>query len=399
VNVVLPRDHFHQAVYATPFHPRTAAANQLNAWHRWRDHTVADAYFDVGMEYNAIRNACAVFDLSPMTKHLITGPDALGYLNRLLTRDVAKIRPGRVGYCVWCDDAGQVIDDGTVFHLRENVYRLCSQERQLDWLHRSALGFDVQIVEETAALAALAVQGPTSCAVLKRLGLSGIESLPPFAIRDYAFADTTLGVSRTGFTGDLGYELWVDPERALPLWDRLFEAGRDHGIRAIGTLALDMSRIEAGYIQAGVDFLPADRAVRADRCRSPLELDLAWLVDFSKPNFTGRRALLEEQRRGPRYRLVRLDVEGNKPAKDAYIYDHRRRNVGVVTSSLWSPAAKASIALASVEMPWGKPGDELYAEIYYQKELKWNRFMARCNVVEGPFYSPTRRRQTPAPCR
>ena len=396
---MLSRDHFRQAVHATPFHPRTAAANQLNAWHRWRDHTVADAYFDVGMEYNAIRNACAVFDLSPMSKHRISGPDALGFLNRLLTRDAARILPGRVGYCVWCDDAGQVIDDGTLFHLGENLYRLCSQERQLDWLLRSALGFDVQIHEETDAVAALAVQGPTSCAVLRQLGLPGIENLPPFGIRSYPFGSTALMVSRTGFTGDLGYELWVEPDRALLLWDRLFEAGRDHGIRAIGTLALEMSRIEAGFIQAGVDFLPADRAVRTDRTRSPFELDLGWLVDLSKPNFTGRRALIEEQRRGSRYRLVRLDVDGNKPAKDAFIYDSRRRNVGVVTSSLWSPAAKASIALATVEAPWGRPADELYAEIYYQKELRWSRVMARCRVVTGAFYDPARRRQTPAPDR
>jgi aminomethyltransferase len=393
---MLARDHFRQAVCETPFHPRTAALNQLNLWHRWRDHTVADAYFDVGMEYNAIRNSCAVFDLSPMTKHLITGTDALPYMNRLVTRDVAKIKPLRVGYAVWCDDAGQVIDDGTIFHLREGVYRLCSQERQLDWLHTSALGFDVRIVEETNDVAGLAVQGPTSCAVLKGLGLAGIETLAPFGLRSYPFAGGTLEVSRTGYTGDLGYELWIEPERALPLWDALFAAGADHGIRAIGTLALEMSRIEAGFIQAGVDFLPADRAVRVDRTRSPFELDLGRLVDFSKPNFTGRRALLEEQRRGPRFRLVRLDVEGNKPARDAYVYDQRRTNIGVVTSSMWSPAAKASIALASVKMPWGAPGEQLSAEIYYQKELKWNRFMARCRVVEGAFFDPPRRRATPA---
>ena len=391
------RDHFHQAVYGTPFHPRTGPLNQLNLWHRWRDYTVADAFFDVGMEYNAVRNACGVFDLSPMTKHLITGPDALAYMNRLVTRDVAKIKPGRVGYCVWCDDAGQVIDDGTIFHLRDGVYRLCSQERQLDWLHASALGFEVTIVEETEAVATLAVQGPTSCAVLKRLGLSGIETLTPFGMRSFPFEGSELLVSRTGFTGDLGYELWIDPEFAVRLWDRLFAAGADLGIRAIGTHALEMSRIEAGFIQAGVDFLPADRAVRSDRTRSPFELDLGRMVDFSKPVFTGRQALWREQQRGSRYRLVRLDVEGNKTAKDAYVYDARRKNIGVVTSALWSPAAKASIALASVQMPWGRPGDELYAEIYYQKELKWSRVMARCRVVEGAFYDPARRRLTPAP--
>ena len=391
------REHHRQAVHLTPFHPRTSVANVLNLWHRWRDHTVADAYFDVGLEYTALRNACAVFDLSPMTKHLITGPDALAFLNRLVTRDVAKLAPGRVGYAVWCDDAGRVIDDGTIFHLRENVFRLCSQERQLDWLLASVLGFEVTIAEETEDVAALALQGPTSCAVLKRLGLPGIERLTPFALRGFPFGGGELVVSRTGFTGDLGYELWVAPEQALALWDRLFEAGADFGLKPMGTLALEMSRIEAGFIQAGVDFLPADHAIRAERTRSPFELDLGWLVDFAKPNFTGRRALLAEQLRGSRYRLVRLDVEGNKPAKDAYIYDAERNNIGAVTCAMWSPAAKASIALASVRMPWGAVGEELWAEIYYQKELQWNRVNARCRVIKGAFYQPARRRQTPAP--
>jgi aminomethyltransferase len=396
VDITRPRDrgHHHHFVYQTPFHPRTSQANRLNLWHRWKDYTVADAYFDVSMEYTALRNACAVFDLSPMTKHLITGPDALAFLNRLVTRDVAKLKPGRVGYAVWCDDAGQVIDDGTIFHLRDGVYRLCSQERQLDWLAASALGFDVRIREETDEVAALAFQGPTSCAVLKRLGLAGIETLTPFGMRSYPFEGTELMVSRTGFTGDLGYELWIAPAQAVALWDRLFEAGALHGIQPMGTHALEMARIEAGFIQAGVDFLPADRAIRADRTRSPFELDLAWLVDFDKPNFTGRRALLAERARGARYRLVRLDIEGNKVAKDAYIYDGRGNNVGVVTCAMWSAMTKASIALASID---ARAGAGLWAEIYYQKELKWNRTKVRCRTVDGPFYTPARRRQTPAP--
>jgi aminomethyltransferase len=391
------RDHHRHFLYQTPFHSRTAAANRLNLWHRWKDYTVADAYFDVAMEYTALRNACAVFDLSPMTKHLITGPDALAFLNRLVTRDVAKIKPGRVGYAVWCDDAGQVIDDGTIFHLQPGVYRLCSQERQLDWLAASALGFDVSIHEETDELAALAFQGPTSCATLRRLGLEGIETLTPFGMRNFDFEGTTLGVSRTGFTGDLGYELWIAPSHAERLWDRLFEAGRLLGIQPMGTHALEMARIEAGFIQAGVDFLPADRAVRTGRTRSPLELDLAWLVDFAKPHFTGRRALLAERERGSRYRLVRLDIEGNKVAKDAYIYDSRDRNVGVVTCAMWSPMIKASIALASIDASAGGAGDSLWADIYYQKELRWNRTKVRCRSVDGPFYAPARRKQTPAP--
>jgi aminomethyltransferase len=392
------KEHFRTAVYPSPFHPRTSALNTLNEWHRWKDYTTADAYFDEALEYAAIRNACAVFDLTPMTKHRIKGPDALAFLNRLVTRDVAKIKPGKVGYCVWCNDNGHVIDDGTIFHLREGEYRLCSQERQLEWLARSAYGFDVTCDEETHEVAALALQGPTSCAVLKGIGCTGVEKLAPFGISYFQFAGTELMVSRTGFTGDLGYELWIEPQFALELWDALFDKGRVHGIRPMGTHALEVARIEAGFIQAHVDFLPADQAIRFDRSRSPFELDLARLVDFSKPNFNGRRALLEEQKRGSRYRLVRLDIEGNKPARSSYIYNAHNNGdvVGTVTSAQWSPSAKANIALATMNMPWGRPGDELWAEIYYQRELKWSKVMARCRVVEGAFYDPPRRRATPA---
>jgi aminomethyltransferase len=392
----LDRDHFRRAVYPTPFHARTAAANVLNLWHRWKDYTVADAYFDTELEYAALRNACGVFDLSPMTKYRVTGADAGAFLDRLLTRDVAKIAPGRVGYCVWCDDDGQVIDDGTLFNLGADGYRLCSQERHLDWLQHSALGFDVSIREETVEIAALAVQGPTSAGVLRRIGLAGVEAMRPFALQAFPIAGAQLLVSRTGFTGDLGYEIWIDPAFALPLWDALFDAGADLGIRPVGTVALELTRIEAGFIQTGVDFLPADRAVRPGRTRSPFELDLGRLVDFAKPNFTGRRALLAERQRGSRYRLARLDVAGNKPAKDAFVYNRRREVVGIVTSAAWSPAAKANVALASLRTPWGNPADELWAEIYYQKELTWKRIDARCRVVSGPFFDPPRRRQTPA---
>ena len=188
------------------------------------------------------------------------------------------------------------------------------------------------------------------------------------------------------------------PELALPLWDALFEKGRNHGIRPMGTHALEVSRIEAGFIQAQVDFLPADQAIMQDRSRSPFELDLAWLVDFNKPMFNGRRALLEEKKRGSRYRFVRLDVEGNKPARSAYVYNAPKGGdvVGTVTSAEWSPSSKKNIAFASMHMPWGRPGDELWAEIYYQRELKWSRVMARCRVAEAPFWDPPRRRATPA---
>ena len=391
------KPHDDRMLLDTPFAARVQAACELREWESWKGYASAVAYEDVELEYFAARNATAVFDLTPMTKYRIGGPEAEAFLNRLLTRDVRRIRPGRVGYTLWCNDAGMVLDDGTLFHLRESDYRLCAQERCLDWLISSALGLNVTIVDETAEVAALAVQGPTSCAALRAMGLEGLETLKPFHLRHYAFEGSELMVSRTGFTGDLGYELWTEPASAVPLWDALFAAGRDHLIRPMGNAALDLARIEAGFIQAGVDFVPAEQVVRTGRARSPFELGLDWLVDFDKGHFTGRGALLRERSRGSRFRFVRLDVEGNKAARESFILNKRGETVGHATSAAWCPSAKRNVALASLEMPWGRPEDELYAEIYTSRELRWTRREARCRIIDGPIWDPPRRRQTPAP--
>jgi phytoene dehydrogenase-like protein/glycine cleavage system aminomethyltransferase T len=305
--------------------------------------------------------------------------------------------PGRVAYAVWCNDQGQVIDDGTIFHLRDGEYRLCSQERHCAWLMDSAIGLDVSIVDETADVAALAVQGPTSFAILSRMGIKGLGELKPFGLMHVDFDGFELTVSRTGFTGDLGYELWTAPENAETLWDYLFAAGEITGIRAIGTDALEHARIEAGYIMAYIDFLPANATVRTGRTRSPLELGLDWLVDFKKPNFNGRRALAEEKRNGSTWRLVKLDIEGNKPAHHAYIFADQKgkQNIGFVTSAAWSPVCKQNIALGTVRMPHGAPGTNLWVEVFYQREMHWSRVMARAEVVDKPFWFPKRRSLTP----
>ena len=392
---VSKRDHYKNAVYPSPFHSRQKEYNQLKEWSRWADYLSVPAYWCADLEYFSGRNACGVFDITPMVKHRVSGPDALPYMNRLMTRDVSKIKPGRVGYSVWCNENGQVIDDGTIFHLGEGVYRICSQEHQIDWFMTNTLGFDVTVVEETHDIAGLALQGPTSCAVLKDMGLTGIENLTPFGMTWFNFEGKDLMVSRTGFTGDLGYELWIDPEHAELLWDRLFEAGDLRGIKAMGSDALELLRIEAGFILAGADFLPAMEAVRATHTRSPFELGLGWLVSFDKGVFNGRQALLEEKKNGSRYNLVKLDIDGNKPAKDSYVYTKGKKIAGTVTSAMWSPSAKASIALASLEAPLGKPGEEFEVEIYYQRELKWSRVMAPARVVKDVFWDPPRKRQTP----
>jgi len=386
----------HTMLLTTPFHSRVEALCDVNDWGNWMGYTTPNAYFDVELEYFAIRSTTGVFDLSPMNKYRITGPDAEAYLNRMVTRDVSKIRVNRVGYAVWCNDAGEVMDDGTIFRLGKDDFRLCSYQRADEWLEWCKLGFDVTISNETEDLAALAVQGPTSCTILSLLGLEDLNQLKPFGIAYYTFNGAPLMVSRTGFTGDLGYEVWIAPEHAEALWDQLFELGRDYLIKPIGSYALDIARIEAGFLQAHVDFVPAEEVVRPGRARSPLELGLEWLVDFKKPLFNGRSALLREKAKGSRYRFALLDVEGNKPAHHSFILKGDQQ-VGTVTSAAWCPTAKSNLAYAQIEMPHGAVGDELVAEIYYQRELHWTRLLAPCKVIDAPLFNPKRRRQTPAP--
>ncbi|GHD31042.1 aminomethyltransferase family protein [Parahalioglobus pacificus] len=389
--------HQDEPIYLpTAFHSRQQQHNLLHAWGGWNGYLKPEAYTDIELEYFAIRSTTAVFDLSPMNKYRVTGPDAEAFLNRVLTRDVAKIKNGRVGYCIWCDDAGQVMDDGTLFHLGDNDYRLCSYTRAYEWLYWSSLGFDVAIEDETGTVAALAVQGPTSCTVLTAMGVTGLESLKPFGILEVSFQGQTLTVSRTGFTGDLGYELWIDTSAGEALWDALFAAGEPYLIKAIGTEALEIARIEAGFLQAGVDFVPAETAVRRGCTRSPFELGLGWLVDFDKPRFNGRKALLAERDAGSRYRYVMLDVDGNKPAHHSFILQHGKV-VGTVTSAAWCPTAKTNLAFAQLELPADASLTGLVAEIYYERELRWNKVLAPCVAIDRAPFDPPRRRQTPAP--
>ena len=394
--------HYRQPLLKTPFHERARALSQLDSFVPWSGYTTVDVFTSVEQEYFAIRNASSLYDLTPMLKYRIAGADALRFLNRLTTRDLSKVAPGRVAYTVWCNDEGQLIDDGTVFCLAPNDYRLCTAEHQLDWLRASAIGFDVEIRDVTEEIAALAVQGPTSCKLLKLAGVPGVERLKPFehgmfSMARGAAAPVALMVSRTGFTGDLGYELWMQPADAEAVWDALMEVGRTRGVRAIGSRALNIARIEAGFLLPRVDFVSAAHTLYLGTERSPLELGLAWLVDFTKGHFTGRRALLAESARGPSRALVGLDVAGNKPAHNALLYSARsgRREAGSVTSATWSPTCKRNHALAIVEAAHSAIGSTLWADVYLNRELVWERRMVAAQVVERPFFAPARRRATP----
>ena len=389
------QSHFRTLKLGTPFQPRIEALNLQQAWYDWAGYKAPMALWDEELEYFAIRSQAAIFDISPMVKYRIEGPQAEAFLDRLTLRDVTKLKPGRVHYTAWCNDDGHVLDDGTLFRLSQTRFRLCCQERHLPWLLDSAFGFDVLIEEETEAVAGLALQGPTAWSVLDAAGFAGSEKLKPFDIATFAHDSGEVTISRTGFTGDLGYELFVDAGRALSLWDRLFEAGRLFGIRAIGYAALNRARIEAGLIVANADFIPAEHALRADRVRMPDEIGLSFMVDMKKGHFNGRNAIVKARvAGGAPHVLVGLEIEGNIPAEHAIVYHKRTREVGLVSAAIWSPLAKRNIAIASLERAYGE-GHDLWVEIYAMRELSYVKLMKRAKVVPRPFIKLERRTATP----
>jgi len=383
----------------TAFYPRASELNIRDAWGVWNGYKFADCYYDAEYEYFCVRNLCATYDICPMQKYEIVGRDAETMLNRMVTRDVRKIGLNRVAYCVWCTDEGRMIDDGTIFKLADDRFMLTCGSPCTAWLRKSAFGFDdVTVTDVTDALAGLSLQGPTSCATLKKMGLTGIENAKPFDIMHFPYHGKTLMVSRTGFTGDLGYELWIPRDLGVQMWDELYAAGEDYGIQPFGEAATNMTRLEAAFIMPAMEFNEALRTVNLNHDQTPFELSLGWLVDFNKPHFSGRAALLEEKKRGPKYTLTKLDIEGNRPAEESYIYNTKGckgKEVGYVTSAMWSPAVKANIALAMIKTEHLE--DELWAEIYYAKELRQYSRVAKCTRKTKPFWTPPRARATPPP--
>ncbi len=382
----------------SPFHPRQKALNIRDAWGVWNGYKFADCYYEAEYEYFCVRNSCGTYDICPMQKYEIRGRDAEIMLNRMVTRDVTKLDVNRVMYTVWCTDEGRVIDDGTIFRLASDRFQLNCGSPCVAWLEKSAFGFgDVTVTDVSEKIAAVSLQGPTSCAVLKNMGLDGIDNARPFDIMHFPFHGDKLMVSRTGFTGDLGYELWVRQDLALDLWDELYAAGEHYGIQPYGEVATNMTRLEAGFIMPAVDFNEALRTVHFEHDHSPFELSLGWLVDFRKPHFSGRTALSREMQRGPKYTLTRLDIEGNKPAPGAIMYDSEacKKDIGYVTSAMWSPAVKSNIALAMVKTEYLQ--GELWAEIYYYKDNRPYRRMALSTKQDKPFWLHARARATPPP--
>jgi len=376
----------------TPFHSRIAPLCRTNLWERWSGYTTVTLFYSETEEYFAIRNTASLYDISPMIKYRLSGRDAARVVNRLMTRDFSRCSVGQVFYSPWCNGTGKVIEEGTIFRLGENDFRINCAEHQLTWFEATAYGFDATVADVSTEIAGLALQGPSARLVLESFGLDEIGKLGYFRFADFQVDGLKLTVSRTGFTGDLGYELWASPQDAESLWDRLIEAGRVHGLRPIGSRVLNTARIEAGNILINVDYVAANKAVRESQARSPFGLALDWAVNFKKDHFNGRQALLAERAAGgPAKRLVGLDIRGRRSATGAYLYDGSKE-VGQVTSAAWSPILKKNIALATIDARYAAPGGKLLADIYYLKEITQARVETTAEVVDHHFFQPARRR-------
>ena len=388
--------HLKPFLKKTPFHAPMEALMHGNGWIRWMG-TYSPAFFDsVQSEYFATRTGATVYDVSPLIKYSIRGKDAARFMNFLATRDITKVKPMQAAYTAWCDDDGKMIEEGTIFRLGENDFILNAALHQLHWLHESAYGFDVAIEEISERFCGLALQGPTSREILQVLGVGGIQKLPHFGIMETTVEGRWMRINRAGFTGDLGYELWVKPEDALWLWERLFKIGDPYKIAPMGSQALDMVRIEAGFILVDADYIGAMHAIRPTQRESPFEAGIGWAVGLKKDAyFVGKRALKEEKAKGSsRHILMGIEVDGRKPAHGAFLYSDQaaKNEIGLTTSGMWSPILKKSIAFARVPPAYAKPGTEIWTEIWYPKEKKIERFMARCTVTNRMFFDPPRKK-------
>jgi aminomethyltransferase len=391
----------------TAFHERTLALCESLNYREWSGYYTVSAYeTHHEHEYNAIRNACAMIDISPLFKYRISGPDATRLVDRVVTRDMTKVEVGHVIYTPWCDEKGKVIDDGTVSRLDQNSYRWTAADPNLRWLHQNALGMDVHIDDISEKMAALALQGPTSGLLLKSVVEGAdIANLRYFRVTRGTIAGVPVEISRTGYTGDLGYEIWMDWNQGIQIWDMLMTAGRAFDIHAAGMLALDVARIEAGLLLIEVDFNSAKKAVTEDQKYSPFELGLGRLVDLDKSKFVGQEELKKIAKHGgDRRRIVGMELDWNAIER---IYDaaglpptmpaaasrvavpvYKNGNqIGRATSTTWSPTLKKLIALATVRRDYAKPGTKLEFEITVEAV----RHRVPATVVKTPFFNPRRK--------
>jgi aminomethyltransferase len=393
----------------TAFHERTFPLCHSLNYREWSGYYTVSVYeVHHEHEYNAIRNACAMIDISPLYKYLVTGKDATKLVNRVITRDINKVKVGQVIYCCWCDEDGKVIDDGTISRLEENVYRWTAADPSLRWFKQNGLNMDVEVEDISEKVAALALQGPTSGMLLKVAAEADIANLKYFRVTRGKINGVPVDISRTGYTGDLGYEIWAPWHEAVKVWDALMTQGKQFDIHAAGMLALDVARVEAGLLLIEVDYSSSKKALIGSQKYSPYELGFAKMVHLDKENFVGKRALEQDQKKGVPRQLVGLEVDwveveelhdkfGLTPAAPSqasrvsvpiYLGD---KQVGKATTTTFSPLLKKLIALASVDSAYSKPGTKLQMEL----TIEARRLKTSATVVKLPFYNPPRKTSVP----
>jgi aminomethyltransferase len=398
----------------TAFHDRTFALCHSLNYREWSGfYTVSSYEVHHEHEYNAIRNAAALIDITPLYKYIVEGRDATKLVNRVITRDINKVKPGQVIYCCWCDEQGKVIDDGTITRLAENKYRWTAADPSLRWFRQNGLNMDVQIEDVSEKVAALALQGPTSGKLLKSIAEADVANLKYFRMTSGKIAGVPVDISRTGYTGDLGYEIWVpmpmkDSRDAVKVWDALMDAGRRFDIHPAGMLALDVARIEAGLLLIEVDYISSKKALIPEQKYSPYELGFGKMVHLDKETFVGKTALQQQKKNGVARQLVGLEMDwveieeryekfGLTPAAPAQasrvhvpVYLGGKQ-VGKATSTTWSPLLKKMIALASVDTAHSQPGTKLQMEI----TIEAVRQKVTAKVAKLPFFNPERKTKIP----
>jgi aminomethyltransferase len=393
----------------TAFHERTLALCESLNYREW------SGYYTVGVyemhhehEYNAIRNSAALIDISPLFKYRVTGKDATKFVNRVITRDINKVAIDQVIYCCWCDPQGHVIDDGTVTRLGENDYRWTAADPSLRWFQQNAFGLDVEIIDISEHVAALAVQGPTSGRLLKAVTDASIANLKYFRVTHTKIAGVPVDISRTGYTGDLGFEIWMPWKDAVRVWDALVKNGKAFDVHPAGMIALDVARVEAGLILIEIDYTSSKKALIESQKYSPSEIGLGKLVDLKKNSFVGRDALIREAKKGPERALVGLEINWNEVEA---LYDkmhmapqvpsmasrvpvpvyRNNKHIGKATSTTWSPTLKKMIALASVTREHATPATTLQVEMTVEAV----RHTVSAKVVATPFFNPPRKTAVP----
>jgi aminomethyltransferase len=394
---------------ASAFHARTHELCESLNYRDWAGYYAVSAYeTHHEHEYNAIRNACAIIDISPLFKYRVSGRDATRLVDRVITRDAKKMAIGQVYYTPWCDEEGRVIDDGTVTRIADDAYRWTAADPNLRWITENAAGLDVTVEDVTEQVAALALQGPTSARLLRHVAGTAIDQLKYFRATRGTIAGIPVDISRTGYTGDLGYEIWMPWHAALTVWDAIAAAGPTFDLHPTGMLALDIARIEAGLLLIDVDFHSSRKAMIEAQKYSPFELGLARLVEVGKGPFVGRAALASEQRRGARRQIVGLEVDwteverlyetvGLPPTAPATasrvavpVYKEGKQ-VGRATSTTWSTTLKKLIALATIDAPHYAIGTRLKLEMTVEAV----RHTVSATVVKTPFFNPARKTTTP----